>query len=906
MKNELMSSFRHWVIAILVSVVVTWTLPATGQGAGLPSLSQEQQRLLRSLPASQREALARRYLGLTPQQEVPAPVLQMGDDTGLERGDPEAEEEEEEPVMGAGDTVVLVVTEGSGARLDPETEALLQELNARNPYLLDNRGQIVLPNIPPVALAGLSEEQAALRLNSEPALAGLLIEIFRLPLVDLVAPDLEYFGYDFFENTREPMAGASFLPVPRNYVVGPGDTMRVTLYGNATAIYDLQIDRDGVLTIPELGPVTVAGLTLEAMRELLNSRASNQLIGTQIGVTLDELRSVRVFLVGDVNAPGAYTVSPFATMTRVLNDGGGVAEQGSLRRIELKRNGRVVSRLDLYDLLLDGDVRHDKRIADNDVIFVPPVGGRVSMVGEVVRPAIYELNGALSVDEALRMAGGVTAAAIRRDIRLERLDPERGLSVIDVGGVASTLTLSAADTLVVPGEARQLDKAVALRGHIFQQGLKEWEPGIRLTDLLSSRRDLRPKADIDYVLIVRQDEPNGNIRVLSASLRDAWREPGGPADIELVARDEVTIFNLRESRELFLASVMETLKLQSAANAPLPVVRISGEVKFPGDYPLEPNMQVADLVRAAGGLTEAAFPETAELTRYDYTGQGRLESSVLDVPLSGILRVDRDDAGQVVLKSFDSLNVKRIPDWGEEISVELTGEVVFPGRYSIGRNERLSSVIERAGGLTEAAFAEGTVFTRRTLREREQEQITALTARMESDLAAMALSDPGQAEAVNLGRSLLTQLRSARPTGRLVIELAELLRGDEASDVLVRDGDALFIPKKSQEVTIIGEVQYPTSHLWQRGLIRDDYVKRSGGLTAKADRKRVYVVRANGEVVVGSRSQFFSRSTAVAIRPGDTVVVPINTDRVAPLVLWTNATQILYNLAIAAAAANSF
>jgi protein involved in polysaccharide export with SLBB domain len=339
-------------------------------------------------------------------------------------------------------------------------------------------------------------------------------------------------------------------------------------------------------------------------------------------------------------------------------------------------------------------------------------------------------------------------------------------------------------------------------------------------------------------------------------------------------------------------------------------VRIDGRVKARGDYPLEPGMRLSDLLRAGGGLQDAAYGAKAELTRYRIGDDART-TQLLDIDLAAILK--GDTSADILLQPFDFLNVKEVPEWSEQEQVTLLGEVRFPGTYPIQRGETLRSVLDRAGGLTKLAFPEGSVFTRQELQVREQEQIDRLAERLQSDLAAAALSaaaaNQGQAgQALTVGQSLLTQLKSTKAVGRLVIDLGAVLDSPvgSANDVVLREGDHLIIPKQKQEVTVIGEVQNTTSHFFRQNYSRDDYIGLSGGVTRKADRGRIYVVRADGSVVSSENSGWFRRSGQVAMRPGDTIVVPLDTERMPALPLWQAVTSILYNLAIAAAAVNSF
>jgi protein involved in polysaccharide export with SLBB domain len=356
---------------------------------------------------------------------------------------------------------------------------------------------------------------------------------------------------------------------------------------------------------------------------------------------------------------------------------------------------------------------------------------------------------------------------------------------------------------------------------------------------------------------------------------------------------------------------MSDLRLQANMQQPSELVHVDGKVNVPGDYPLETRMTVADLVRAGGGLADSAYSPKAELTRYEVVDGDTRRTRVINVNLTAALRGDK--AANLELQPFDNLSVKEVPEWTGTEAVTLTGEVRFPGQYSIRRGETLKSVIGRAGGLTEYAFPEGSVLTREELKRREQEQIDLLAQRMQRDLALLALqgaaaNQAGAVSALSVGQTLLTQLRGAKAVGRLVINLPQALKAAAGSpaDVILRDGDALIVPRYQQEVTVIGEVQNPTSHLYSPGYQRDDYIGLSGGANNKANKSQIYIVRANGSVVANSGSRWFQSSASSAIHPGDTVVVPLDTERMPPLPFWTAVTGIIYNVAIAAAAVHSF
>jgi protein involved in polysaccharide export with SLBB domain len=394
----------------------------------------------------------------------------------------------------------------------------------------------------------------------------------------------------------------------------------------------------------------------------------------------------------------------------------------------------------------------------------------------------------------------------------------------------------------------------------------------------------------------------------------ALAAPGSSADVLLMPRDQITVFDLSSSRDRIVQPILDELRTESTAQQPEQVVSVAGRVNVPGQYPLEPGMTVADLVRAGGGLADAAYAGKAELTRYVVVDGGTRRTELMSIDLAAALR--GNPTGNVKLQPYDVLSVKEVSQWTNQESVILTGEVRFPGSYTIKPGETLKSVIERAGGLTQYAFPQGAVFTRLELRQREQQQMDQLAQRMKVELGVLALravatssgaSAGGADGALIVGRSLLQQLQGERAVGRLVINLRRIVRDPANSpyDVIVRNGDELIVPKFEQEVTVIGEVQDPTSHLYNPNLSRGDYTRLSGGFTAQADQKRVYVVRADGSVVANEGSRWFNRGSNVEIQPGDTIVVPINAEQMLPLPFWQAVTGIMYNVAIAAAAVHA-
>ena len=792
---------------------------------------------------------------------------------------------------------------------------LIELIRSKNPYRLSREGALILPGFAEIPLAGLTDDQATLRLKIEPVFKDLDIRLTRLPLKRMGAEALKPFGYDLFDRSPSTFAPMTNVPVPSDYIVGAGDELSVQLYGSQNRTLRLTVGRDGRISFPELGPINVAGERFNSVKSSIESRVERQLIGVRASVSMGDTRSIRVFVLGEAKRPGTYTISSLGTITSALYAAGGIKTIGSLRKIQLKRQGVLVKALDVYDLLIRGDTSDDTKLEQGDVIFIPPIGPTASAAGEVRRPAIYEIKNESTIADLVDLAGGLTPQANGFKGMLSRVDESEHRVVMQVdlsGDGAKAQGLRNGDILRVSRLRPTLDAGVVLEGHVYTPGAYAYRQGMHLSDVIHSVDDLQPNADIHYLLIRRELPPDRRVAVLSADLAAALKAPGSKADVELLPRDQVIVFDLASGRDRVIQPVLDELRLQSSSDRPTEVVHVDGRVKVPGEYPLEGGMTVADLIRAGGGLSDAAYGGKAELTRYKIENGETRRTDLIEIDLAQALHGDSGE--NIKLEPFDILSIKEVSQWHNQESVTLTGEVRFPGRYDIKRGETLISVLARAGGLTEFAFPEGSVFIREELKKREQEQMDVLATRMQTDLAVLAVqgaaaNQAGAVNALTVGQSLLGQLRAAKAVGRLVIDLPGTMRAPPGSstDVILRDGDELIVPKFQQQVTVIGEVQSTTSHLYSRDLSRDDYISLSGGTTRRADRSKIYVVHANGSVVAHEGSRWFQTgSVDQRIKPGDTIVVPLDTTRMPALPLWTAITTIIYNVAIAAAAVHSF
>ena len=841
------------------------------------------------------------------------------------------------------------------------------------------------------------------------------------------ASSLKQFGYELFAGTPNTFAPVTNVPVSPDYLLGPGDMLQVMFYGKTNTSFSLEINRDGTVNFPELGPVGLAGLSFQEAKDMLQTRIAAQMIGVQASISMGQLRSMQIFVLGEAFKPGAYTVSSLSTITHALFVSGGVSNIASLRNIQLRRAGKVIASLDLYDLLIRGDTSNDLRLQSSDVIFVPTVGDLVSVDGQVLRPAIYELKGGESVQDLIVLAGGLGPKAYPSSARIERIDGKGFLTMLDLDltqNVARKTSLKAGDGLYIDAIKDRLEDIVSLAGHVYYPGSFAWRDGMRLSDLISSLAQFPPGLDLDYAILSRENpvtgdlsaikfsplsvvqsikgkddlalksrdkvilfskkaaradalapmisalqsqtklgdlarianisgavqfpgiypltegarlsdlvlaagglsvdypemsyalivreriEDDGYIETIQVDLASAIDQPGSTADPLLSAKDQLILFSVNGSRSERLEPLIEKLKAQAKYNEPPQIVDVKGTVRFPGAYPLTAGMGVKDLITAGGGLTEAAYSGVFEVSRRDLSDPEMARVEILERNLSDLLR---SDSNQFLLQPKDVVTIKIVPEYQETDTVVLSGEVIFPGEYKIMRGEMLSSVIARAGGFTDHAFLDGAVFSRLELREAEAEALADLRRRVSLELASERLNDLNSDVTIDdqstaIQQEALAQLSSVEAIGRLVIPLASILKGT-ANDVILKEGDRLTIPRFRQEVTVIGEVQRPTSHLFDKSMRIKDYLEASGGFTDNADAGKVYIIRASGEVVMPYRKgllKFLSMSQK--IETGDAIVVPIDTDKseIQGISLLAEVSKIIYELALGAAAINSF
>lgn len=709
---------------------------------------------------------------------------------------------------------------------------------------------------------------------------------------------LERFGAALFRNSSATSDKAALdVPVGSDYVLGPGDQLVIEYWGSASQRLQVNVDREGRIVLPEAGSILVAGRTLGDAQKMIQSTLARQFKNIAVDVTLGRLRSVRVYVVGDVKKPGAYDISALSTALSALLAADGPTDTGSLRIVKHFRGQKLVEQIDLYELMLKGVTSAVGRIESGDSILVPPVGAQITVAGMVRRPAIYELFREETLDQALELAGGVLVTGETSKIKVERIQAHERKVMLDVNLPQSgdlramddtfkKLPIKDGDRITIAPILPYTDKTVYLQGHVYRPGKYPFKDGIRVADLISSFQDLLPEP-ADRAEIVRLAPPDYRPNVISFNIRDVLeKQEPGPT---LRPFDTVRIFGRYE--------------------ADAPKVSIYGEVLRPGEYPLSENMTAASLLRMSGGFKRSAYVASADLSSYAIVNGERVELEHREIPIGRAAAGELDT--DVLLKPGDSLTIRQLGGWtniGGAITV--SGEVLHPGRYGIQQGERLSSVLKRAGGFLPEAYPYGAILDRAQVRELSSKNRDELINKLQSQ--AFAGDGTGRPEPVSVSRQrqqLIDKLKQIQPNGRLLIHISPDIEKWENTiiDIEVRPADALIIPKKPNFVLVAGQVYSPTAISFSPGRHASWYLRQAGGPTGFASKKDIFVVRANGAVVGRSSGQWWTGNALnTVLLPGDTVYVPEKIASGDKFKQFAEVSQILSGLAVAARVAISF
>ncbi|HWA15587.1 MAG TPA: SLBB domain-containing protein [Gemmatimonadales bacterium] len=680
---------------------------------------------------------------------------------------------------------------------------------------------------------------------------------------------LRVFGLSIFRRASTQFSPIQSGPVDRNYRLGPGDQLTLILTGDVEVAHELTVTREGFVAIPQVGQLNVANLTMAQFEDLLYTRLSRVYSGvrrtnptTRFSVSVSRLRTVQVFVTGDVTRPGSYQISAAGTAMNALYAAGGPTANGSFRRVEIRRGGDLVDTLDLYDYLLRGDNRHDIRLETGDVVFVPVHGTHVKLTGAIVRPAIYELKGQETLRDLIQGAGGFQADALRRRVQIDRiLPPAQRLAggkdrvVLDIAsdqlidGFGPPLPMAPGDSVTVLKVAERRRDLVTVVGNVYTPGLIGYSPGMKVSDAIRLAGGPKQDTYLGQILVSRLQADSTR-----QQLRTAFRDSTGAVtdDFGLEEDDEITVY----SRSTF---------------RPVRYIAITGAVRKAGRVPYREGMTIRDAILEAEGLTEDALLSEAEIARMP-EGEKRSIGQVATtfrVQLDSTYVFDRGPGGrylgppgapapaagapEVTLKPYDNVLIFRQPDWELQRTVSITGQVRFPGRYSLlTRTDRLLDLIQRAGGLTREAYPAGIKF-----------------------------------------------FRSVDRGGRIGVDLPRVIKEPRFRDNLILSGgDSIVIPEYTPVVYVNGAVNAPMSVTYVPGRNLEYYIAAAGGFNRKADKNRSYVTQPNGKVESIVRRWWFAGDTRPKPLAGAAVFVPERdpADRKDWVVLAGSIAQILASL----------
>ena len=684
---------------------------------------------------------------------------------------------------------------------------------------------------------------------------------------------LKRFGSDMFlEHGLSTKQMIVDIPIGPDYVLGVGDGLIINLWGGVSQSFSRTVDHEGKIALPEAGTIVVAGLSLERAQTLIQVALSQQFKDAKVAVTVARLRTVRVYVVGDVQRPGAYDISSLSTPLNALYAAGGPTGIGSLRVARHYRGKELIREVDLYDFLLRGVRADTERIEDGDTILVSPVGKQVAVAGMVKRPAIYELKDETKLSDVLTDAGGVLVSASLTHISVERVEPQGRRTTLNLNLPAGStmessrqlldaFSIQDGDRISVAPILPYSERAIYVEGHVVRPGKFPYRDDMKLSDLLRSYQDLLPEP-ADRGEIIRLMPPDLRVEAIDFSVPDVL---AGNEPIHLQPFDTIRVLGRYEVDG--------------------PKVQVHGEVLHPGTYPLSQGMTAAQLVRIAGGFKRSALLDDGDLTSYEVRDGRQVISRRSAVKIGAAVNNPGSDA-DVALKTGDVLTVHQISGWNDiGSSISLEGEVNYPGSYGIQEGERLSSVLKRAGGFRPTAYPAGAVLVRNQVKELEDKSRNELIHQIETTPAGakLAPSISAQDDAATLQllaaqqKEVVARLRSQTATGRLVIKITAEIASWEGTpaDIELRRGDVLTVPKKPGFVLVSGQVYNASAITFVPGKNAGWYLKRAGGSTEGGNIKEVLVIRANG-LVVGRRSgEWYDPGVLeTKLEPGDVVVVP--------------------------------
>ncbi len=755
---------------------------------------------------------------------------------------------------------------------------------------------------------------------------------------------LPIFGQDLFRSVPSTFAPVDQIPVTPDYVIGPGDEVRIRVWGQVNFNADVKVDRSGDIYLPQVGRIHVTGTAFSDLSQQIRTQVARVYRNFDLTVDLGQLRSIQVFIVGQARRPGAYTVSSLSTLVNAIFASGGPSVQGSMRQIQLNREGKVVTTFDFYDLLLRGDKSKDARLLPGDVIFIPAVGPQVALTGSVRKPAIYELtpaNGLSSsaqpfntVQQLIDDAGGLSTIASGSRMSIERIDEHRDRETVEVALDAAGLTtvLRDGDVVRILSIVPSFQKTVTLRGNLANPGRFTWHEGMKLSDLIPDRPSLITR---NYWWRRAQlGLPGPEFQPLSG--RGTLYQPTAPGYLpkQMQPLSAENGANLRTNIPPYSPDIIPGWQSRPADSGQAAVVNSDDSTSS------NPQHQTAQSESGGGTLAgqqseivtqnvATAGPRigvtlSAPEIDWDYAVIERLDPNTLKTSLLsfnlGKLIIDHDPGQDLLLQPGDVVTIFsqadiRVPLNDQTKFVRLDGEIVSAGVYSVGPGETLRDIVQRAGGLTPNAYLFGSEFTRESTRVFQQQRLDEYVQSLELQIqrgtlnaAASAVSAQDTA-AVNAAavnqQGLLARLHQLKATGRIVLEVQPDSTGlASIPGIQLQDDDHFTIPSVPATVNVVGAVYDQNSFLYKGQRRLGDYLQLSGGTNRNADGKHMFIIRADGSVYSRERANGLWGNNFAATRmyPGDTIVVPEKVLGTSVLRNFINWSQVFSQLALGVAA----
>lgn len=669
------------------------------------------------------------------------------------------------------------------------------------------------------------------------------------------------FGAELFKNNNITFEPNLRIATPKGYIIGPDDELLIDLTGDNEANYRLKVSPEGMIRLQYVGLVAVGGLSIEQASSKIRAVMSGTYPALKSGksgvsVNLGNIRSIKITLLGEVIKPGSYTLSSLSTVFNALNASGGPNENGSFRKIQVIRNNKVVSTIDVYDFLLNGVQKGNIRLQDQDVINIPVYQSRVEIAGEIKRPALFEVLSNESLADVIRFAGGFSDKAYTAQIKvLQNTNKERRISNVTADHFDTYGPLNG-DKYVVEAILDRFENRVEIVGAVFRPGQFELDKGLTLKGLINKADGLKEDAFLNRGYISRLN-PDNSLSLISFNVDKILN--GQDTDIPLQREDKVTISSIFDLRDEYKVSVQ-------------------GEVRFPGAFDYADNMSLESLIQMAGGFKEGATPNRIEISRRvknsDALSKSAITAELFSVDVDENLKLMGDT---FLLKPFDIVSIRSSTGYEVQKQVKLEGEVLYPGIYTIKqKNERISDLIKRAGGLTPLAYAEGASLKRPGPKSIKTSSKNAIDNKEEEDLKLINLKRQQQTGVKDtLSANLTEKIISSDLVGINLDKI--LLKPGSRYDLFVEEGDIIRVPKQLQTVKVTGEVLSPNSIVYVPGRSFKQYINGAGGFTYNAYKKGAYIKYANGSVEAAKKFLFFNNYPQV--KPGSEILIPKKAER---------------------------